>query len=193
MRTFVALDLDDAIREKIVLFVEGVRGFAPEARWVRPESLHVTLKFIGEKTADTVEEIQSALQAVSGKSFEIVFRGYGFFPSAKSARVFWIGVEGGPELGALAASVDTALIGVGVAQEEHAYSPHLTLARGASGAPRRIKGDRRNSQFLRLAEKLEARPAPAFGSMVAHEFCLYQSQLARGGSRYTRIGQFGLG
>ena len=51
MRIFIALDIDDAIRKRIELFMDGVRGFAPEARWVRPESLHVTLKFIGNKSA----------------------------------------------------------------------------------------------------------------------------------------------
>ena len=49
MRLFVALDIDDAIRDRIARFLDGVRGFAPDARWVRPESLHVTLKFIGEQ------------------------------------------------------------------------------------------------------------------------------------------------
>ena len=49
MRLFVALDIDDSIRGRIARFLDGVRGFAPDARWVRPESLHVTLKFIGEK------------------------------------------------------------------------------------------------------------------------------------------------
>ena len=52
MRVFVALDIDDAIRQRLQLFLDGVRGFAPDARWVRPESMHVTLKFIGEKSAE---------------------------------------------------------------------------------------------------------------------------------------------
>ena len=51
MRIFVALDIDDAIRARLEQFLDGVRGFAPEARWVRPESMHVTLKFIGEKSS----------------------------------------------------------------------------------------------------------------------------------------------
>ena len=61
MRIFIALDIEELIRERLQLFMDGVRGFAPEARWVRPESLHVTLKFIGNKSPEEVEEIRQAL------------------------------------------------------------------------------------------------------------------------------------
>ena len=63
MRLFIALDIDDAIRERIARFVEGVRNFAPDARWVKPESLHVTLKFIGEQPDAAVDQIKQALSA----------------------------------------------------------------------------------------------------------------------------------
>src|SRR5690349_23890184 len=92
MRTFVALDIDDIIRQRIQRFIEGVSGFAPDARWVRAESLHVTLKFIGEKPAETVEEIKRVLSTIRTQPVEITFRGYGFFPTPKAARVFWIGI-----------------------------------------------------------------------------------------------------
>ena len=75
MRVFVALDIDDSIRARLEKFLDGVRGFAPEARWVRPESMHVTLKFIGEKPAETVEEIKQALSGIRAGAFEISFRG----------------------------------------------------------------------------------------------------------------------
>ena len=98
MRIFIALDIDDAVRQRIQRFIEGVSGFAPDARWVRPESLHVTLKFIGEKPIETVEEIKRALSGVRAEPVEITFRGYGFFPTAKAARVFWVGIESGTQL-----------------------------------------------------------------------------------------------
>ena len=92
MRIFIALDIDDAIRARLQRFLDGVRGFAPEARWVRPESMHVTLKFIGEKSSEAVEEIKQALGAIRAGVLEISFRGYGFFPTATAARVFWMGL-----------------------------------------------------------------------------------------------------
>jgi RNA 2',3'-cyclic 3'-phosphodiesterase len=193
LRIFIALDIDAAIRKRIELFMDGVRGFAPDARWVRPESLHVTLKFIGNKSSEEVEGIKQSLSRIAAGGIEISFRGYGFFPTAKSPRVFWIGVEAGPPLAALAKAVDETTAALGVPKEEHPFSPHLTLARrGGSAAPRWCKGDAPNMSFQRLQEKLAAMSAREFGTMTAREFFLYDSKLGRGGSRYTKIARFGL-
>jgi 2'-5' RNA ligase len=194
MRIFIALDIDDAIRLRIARFMEGVRGFAPDARWIKPESLHVTLKFIGEKPEAAVEEIRQGLSSLAAESVFLDFRGYGFFPTAKSARVFWIGVHGSPALAALAGTVDKAVKATGVPGEDRPFSPHLTLARrrGASGAPPRRTDDAANSNFRHLQEKLSGLPAPEFGSMTAREFFLYESQPRPGGSQYTKIASFPL-
>jgi len=194
MRTFIALDIDAAIRERIHRFMEGVREFAPDARWVRAESLHVTLKFIGEKPPETVEAIKRALAEVHAASFEFTIRGYGFFPTPRSARVFWIGIDAGGNLHQLAAAVDEVSATFGIPKEDHAFSPHLTLARGGgrSGAPGWRKGDGPNKNFQILQEKLATLPAPEFGTMTAREFFLYESQLLRGGARYTKIARFAL-
>jgi len=103
----------------------------------------VTLKFIGEPAESSVDQIKQALASTEGRSTQVVFRGYGFFPTAKSARVFWIGMEAGPELAAVAAAVDAKLTPLGIAKEERKFTPHLTLARssGGSGAPGRQKED----------------------------------------------------
>ena len=194
MRLFIALDIDDDIRQRIQRFLEGVSGFAPDARWVRPESLHVTLKFIGEKPIEIMEEIKHFLSGIRSESFEITFRGYGFFPTAKAARVFWVGIESGPQLSSLAKAVDNSTSALGIPKEDHPFAPHLTLARGGgrSGAPHWHKGDATNKNFQHLQEKLAALPTPDFGTMAAHEFFLYQSQLSAGGSRYTKIASFAL-
>jgi RNA 2',3'-cyclic 3'-phosphodiesterase len=195
MRLFIALDIDDAIRAHISRFIDGVSGFAPEARWVKPESLHVTLKFIGEQPEPIVEQIKNALSAVKAAPMPIHFRGYGFFPTAKSPRVFWIGMEAGPELAVLAAAIDETTATLGIPKEDRAYSPHLTLARGSggSGSPRWRKEDGPNRNFQRLQEKLAALPAPDFGTMTAHEFFLYQSKLSPKGSIYTKLAGFKTG
>src|SRR5207247_9931052 len=96
MRVFIALDIEDAIRDRISRFMHGVREFAPDARWVRPESLHVTLKFIGENSAEAVEQIKEALAAGEGHAVEVGFRGHGFLRTATSARVLWHGVTPAP-------------------------------------------------------------------------------------------------
>jgi 2'-5' RNA ligase len=194
MRLFIALDIDDVIRERIARFVDGVRNFAPDARWMNPESLHVTLKFIGEEPDAAVEKTKKELATISAGTTEIKLSGYGFFPTATSPRVFWIGMEAGPALTKLAAAIDDRMASLGIAKEDRPFSPHLTLARGAggSGSPRWRKGDGQNRAFSYLQEKLSALPMPEFGTMSPHEFFLYQSQLSPKGSRYTKLARFSL-
>jgi RNA 2',3'-cyclic 3'-phosphodiesterase len=193
MRLFVAIDITDDIRERIVRFIEGVEPFAADARWVKPESLHVTLKFIGEQPEAANERIKHLLNNIHANTIEIRFHRYGFFPTAKSARVFWLGMEAGPQLSVLAAAVDDATATLGIAKEDRAFSPHLTLARasGGSGTPRWRK-DGPKCMFQRLQEKLAGLPEPEFGSMTAREFVLYQSQLSPKGSKYTKLERFTL-
>ena len=177
-------------------FLEGVEGFAPEARWVRPESLHITLKFIGEQTPERVEAITERLRRVEGSAFEIRCGGYGFFPTAKAPRVFWIGIQAGPQLAELAE------------RDRHGHGRTRHSARGPafqsasdsgarrrrkkSGSPKWRKGDGPNTIFAALEKRLAAMGELDFGTMTAHEFILYQSQLSPGGSKYTKLQRFPL-
>jgi 2'-5' RNA ligase len=194
MRIFIGIDLDPEIRGRISRFLEGVQGFAPDARWVRPESLHITLKFIGEQTPERVEAIAERLRRVKGGEFEIRSGGYGFFPTAKAPRVFWIGIHAGPQLAELAGSIDVATAELGIPREDRPYSPHLTLARvgGRSGSPKWRKGDAPNTTFAVLEKRLAAMGEIDFGTMTAREFILYQSQLSPKGSQYTKLQRFSL-
>jgi 2'-5' RNA ligase len=194
MRLFIALDIDENIRERIAGFIDGLRQFAPDVRWARPESLHVTLKFIGERAESDLPHIQQALENIQAEAFEVTFRGYGFFPTARAARVLWAGIEASPALVSLAEGVDAGLEALAIAKERKKYSPHLTLARtsGGSGSPRRQKEDRPHQRFQRLQAKLEAMPTPEFGAMSAGKFFLYRSQLSPDGSKYTKLVGFTL-
>ena len=192
MRTFLALDLDNEIREQIAEFVSNLRPLAPDVRWVAPESLHVTLKFIGEKPDAFLPQIERALQSIRQPSFELSFRGCGFFPAEKPARVFWIGIAAGAGLSDLAQEIENSLAHIGIEKEPRAFSPHLTLARAGSGAPCRNKIEKPNRRFAPLQQKLAALPPPDFGTMSAREFFLYRSQLSGKGSRYTKIARFEL-
>lgn len=194
MRIFIGIDLDPGVRRRIARFLEGVQGFAPDSRWVRPESLHITLKFIGEQKAEQVEAIAERLRRIESSEFEIRVDGYGFFPTAKAPRVFWIGIHAGPELAALAESVDAAVADLGIPSEDRPYSPHLTLARagGRSGSPKWRKGDAPNAVFEVLEKRLAAMGDLDFGPMSAREFILYQSQLSPNGSKYTQLQRFPL-
>ncbi|HVP43359.1 MAG TPA: RNA 2',3'-cyclic phosphodiesterase [Terriglobales bacterium] len=192
MRLFVALDIPDEIRHRIRTFIAGVRGFAPDVRWVAPDSLHLTLKFIGEQPDDKLGAIKDALTTVAAQGVDVRFRGTGFFPTAKSARVFWIGIEADTRLADLAAGIDQALEPLGIEREPRAFSPHLTLARSGSGRPQRGRGDRPNRLFAVLQDRLAQMPPPDFGTMTAREFFLYLSELSPKGAQYTKLDRFAL-
>src|SRR5215468_10821226 len=185
MRIFIALDIPAEIRARIAGFVERARPYAPEAKWARTEGLHVTLKFVGEVNDAKVQEIRSVLHAVKAEPFDITFSGAGFFPTPNAPRVFWIGVAGGESLAGLAAVIDNSTHKLGIAREARAFSPHLTLARSGSGPG--------SGQLLRpLRNLVQAEAGVQFGTMTAHEFFLYRSELQRRGARYTKLERFGL-
>jgi 2'-5' RNA ligase len=190
MRLFVAIDLEDPIRQKVVRFVEGVTGFAPEVRWMKPDALHLTLKFIGEFPEAKLGNLKAELANVQSEPFDVSFAGTGFFPTAKSARVFWVGIKADERLANLAAAVDDAVAKLGAEREARAYTPHLTLARAGSGRPTHGKEDQPANRFQKLRERLEKMPPPEFGTMTAREFYLYQSKLSPRGSEYTKLERF---
>jgi RNA 2',3'-cyclic 3'-phosphodiesterase len=192
MRLFIGIDIPDDVRGRISAYMQKLEKSVPGTKWVRPESLHVTLKFIGN--SDKVEEITRALTTVSGSRFEIAFRGAGFF-TPRSPRVFWIGVDGGSELTALANAAEQALVPLGIEKEAREYSPHLTLAREGSGRPSGARDDRSKPKMYDLKSMVEAEAALRevdFGTMLATEFVLYKSETLPEGAKYTSLARFPL-
>lgn len=191
MRLFVGLDIPIEIRGAISQYVDELRRVAPEAKWVKPESYHVTLKFIGEWKRD-VREVISALETVQSPTIDVAFRNAGFFPNPKSPRVFWVGIEADAKLPSLAKQVDQVCLKLGIESEDRAYSPHLTLARSGSGSPRPKRDEPLAPSMKRLAERIAGLPAPDFGTMHATEFFLYESKLSPGGAKYSKLKNFAL-
>ena len=142
----------------------------------------------------SIADIEASLRSIHARSFQLRSSGTGFFPTPRAARVFWIGIQAEDDLTQLAITIDESLAKIGIAKEDRAYSPHLTLARasGGSGAPARSKGDKPNRRFAKLQEFLAGHGALDFGSMTAREFFLYRSQLSSKGSQYTKIAHFEL-
>ena len=190
MRLFIALDIDPGIRDRITSFRDQMRALVPDARWVGPETFHVTLQFLGE--TKKLDEISHALQQVKCVSTQLAFRGSGFFPNSKAPRVFWVGIEGDERLQSLAGEVAKAMLPLGFESDAASYMPHLTLARSGSGRPRPVSGERAVPSLQRVRDALEKMPQPDFGTMAAHEFYLYESTLTQSGSRYTRLARYPL-
>ena len=190
MRLFVALDIDPDIRERITAFRNQMRALAPDVRWVGPETFHVTLQFLGETKKEA--EVRRALKQVKAEAVELSFRGAGFFPTLKSPRVFWVGIESDQHLQTLADAVANATRPLGFERDHGPYTPHLTLARSGSGRPRPVPGERPASGLLGVRDELAKLASPDFGTMTAHEFFLYESHLSPEGARYEKRASYPL-
>jgi 2'-5' RNA ligase len=177
MRLFGALEIPAAVRDNLATLIKELRNLDPKSRWVRPENLHVTLKFIGEAPPDKLNAIRSALGGVRAEhSIGMDFRGLGFFPNEKHPRVLWASAEASTHLKSLAADIDHALEILGVPREQRPFTPHLTVARFPSP---RIPEKLRNAIQQNIARE--------FGSLRTSEFHLIESKLKPSGAEYTRL------
>jgi len=190
MRLFVALDIDADIRRRIAEFRDQMRPFAPDVRWVGPETFHVTLQFLGETRK--IDDIQRALRQVKGSPIDLTFRGVGFFPNPKLPRVFWVGIESGENLQKLVKAIGAALHPLGFERDKGPFKPHLTLARAGSGRPRPVPGERSAPGLQQVRAKVETLSSLEFGTMAAREFCLYESKLSPAGAQYKKLSRYPL-
>jgi 2'-5' RNA ligase len=180
MRLFVALDIPDAVRRALRELMARLKPECEGARWVRPEGMHITLKFLGEVEEAKLDSIRAALSSIRcGQAVESHFRGIGFFPNEFHPRVVWCGIEASSNLPQLAASVDRALQPFGFSPESHPFTPHLTLAR--------FNSHKGLDTLVRAANNLKSYD---FGSARSSEFHLYQSVLKPSGAEYTRLATF---
>src|SRR5258708_7412246 len=180
MRLFVALEIPSTVRENLADLLKTLRAVSPQTRWVRPENLHVTLKFIGEVPEPILAAIRDALARVrSDQPVTLDFRGLGFFPNEKHPRVFWAGIEASPNLKVLAEEIEKATEKLGIPREKRSFSAHLTLAR---------------FEPPRLPEQLRAaileHATRDFGSLRTSQFHLIGSKLKRSGAEYTTVESF---
>jgi RNA 2',3'-cyclic 3'-phosphodiesterase len=179
-RLFVAVELPPAVRADLA----ALRADIPGARWVKPEQMHLTLRFIGADVPDDrVEPIREALATVTGAAFSLTLRGVGRFPPGdrKPPRVLWAGMDKAPALFALQHSVESALAAVGFPPEDRPFSAHITLARVNARQPI-PQADR----FLRAHADFAAGPFPV------DQFVLFQSALSPQGPRYQQLGIYPL-
>jgi len=178
MRLFVGLDLPEEIVDHLADLIDKLK---PSARiaWSTAANLHITTKFIGWWPDERLDEVKDALAALPRRAvIPVHIRGLGFFPNARSPRVFWCGIEA-PGLEALAAETDRATAALGIESEKRGFSPHLTLAR--------IKEP---INLRPLHDAIAGLPSTDFGQTKARRFFLYQSQLSPKGSVYTKLAEY---
>lgn len=180
VRTFVAVEIDEAIRQAAGKLVEELRTASAEVGWVAPHNMHLTVKFLGDVAADQIPQVcDTVAQAVAGvEPFDLEIRGVGAFPNAARPRTLWIGTGGGEaQLNLLAKRVETALVELGFAREDRPFHGHLTLGRV-----------RRPSRALAaLTPMLKQRADLTLGQTPIREVVVFSSQLERGGAIYEAL------
>ena len=185
MRLFVALEIPSTVRERFATLINQLRALeskssAKKPRWVRPENLHVTLKFIGHIDPALLDPIRATLAKVcSDGPVDLRFRGLGFFPNAKRPRVLWAGTAASPNLSSLARDIDSSLAKLGIPAEGRAFTPHLTLARCEPSAI-----------SAAMAGVVDRDSACDFGGLRTTQFHLVESKLKASGAEYTTLQSF---
>lgn len=177
MRLFVALDLRDEVRQHMRELIARLKPKFPKAKWVRPEGMHITLKFIGYVDEEKAHSIAAALHKIHlTDPVDMTFRGVGFFPNERSPRVMWCGIEASPNLAELAAAIETKLEPLEIEPESREFAPHLTLAR--------IPEPKRAGKLVQAASELKTH---SFGRAREFEFYLFESVLKPTGAEYKRL------
>jgi 2'-5' RNA ligase len=177
VRSFVAVNIPSALREEIGGFFADLRTRVRGVRWVAPDNLHLTLKFLGEVERTRLPEVEEALEASrAGRGpFPVTLTGTGVFPPRGRPRVVWLDVtEGGPELTALQGGVERALAPLGFPPEGRPFTPHLTVGR--------VKDPRHASALLTALEDVKER---LWGGFTASTLDLVRSELFPTGARYS--------
>ena len=179
IRTFIAIDLPLPVRNALDEIEKELRKTEAAVSWVKPDRIHLTLKFLGDVSPERIVDIQAALREVAAgvSTFRLQPMGCGAFPTIKQMRVVWVGLRGdGEALGKLQKEVEAATAYLGFKPEDRSFQAHLTLGR--------VRG-KHNQRALREAlTALQTFEAEAFD---VTELVLYKSELRREGALYTPL------
>ncbi len=186
IRSFIAVDPPPEVLDKIADMIESLEKQTRGMRWVNPDGIHLTLRFLGEVDEEVFPEIESRLKqlALGEGPISLTASGLGFFPDPARPRIVWVGLGGETDrLESLGKKVNEAFRDLPVHPEEaREFKPHITVAR--------IADHHRASGIARILEKGKG---AQFGSFSVNTLILYKSNLTPDGARYTKLKEFKLG
>ncbi|MBC8448796.1 MAG: RNA 2',3'-cyclic phosphodiesterase [Chloroflexi bacterium] len=189
LRTFIAVELDDQVLRSLAAVQGKLEAAAPprSMRWVRPEGIHLTLKFLGDTPAARLEEIQRALTAAAAEvpPFSFSVEGLGCFPHTRRPRNVWVGVkEPTGTLRALWQAVEAQVAPLGWPTEQRGFQPHLTLGR--------VQRRASSADLRALGELVERSDVGRLSSMTVRAVSFISSDLKPTGAVYTILYEAGL-
>lgn len=188
LRLFIAIELDDALRAEIETLERRLenelraRSVARAVRWVAPQNIHLTLKFLGNTDAARVPALVQALgrATMAIEPFELTARGLGCFPNPRRPNNVWVGLTGGTASAAwLARRIEDEFAALGAARDPHGLAPHLTLAR--------VHREASPADRAAIGELVQSFPVPTLGILRVDSIALLASDLRPGGPVYTTL------
>jgi len=187
IRAFIAIELPLPIQnqlEQIVLDLQ--KSGSRHVKWVKPENIHLTLKFLGESRPDELDRLSAEIRPIIAitRPIELNVHGLGAFPNFKRPRVIWVGVQAPPSLIRLQQALEDAAEKIGYPREERTFSPHLTLGR--------VNREASPAELARLGETIAQKPVGTLGSMTVSQLVLFRSVLKPAGAIYTPLAHFPL-
>ncbi len=179
MRCFLAIELPDAVRQRLAALQTQLRELDRAVRWTRPEQIHLTLKFLGDvpdpQIARVCEVVRTTLAARG--CFELEVQGVGCFPPQGPPRIVWAGLAGPPaELVSMYESFEVAFGELGYPPEGRAFRPHLTLGRTRDRSP-----------VHAVRPALHGLVSFSAGAFTVRQLVLFESVLGRGGATHTPL------
>ena len=177
VRAFIAIELDAAVRERILETMAALRARLKGVRWVQPDALHLTLRFLGPSSANALTCLRDELGPAAARCPATRARvsGLGLFPMRGSPRVLWLGISLAPEAFALQKECERAALAAGFPPEGRAFKPHLTLGRWRENARR------------------PDLPSLDLGETLLDTLVVFRSELRPQGAIHTPLAVFPLG
>lgn len=190
IRTFIAIELTEELKTALRRTQEDLAEEVPSrsVRWVQPNGIHLTLKFLGDTPEEKVEAVQKALAEVAAQAQPFVFSlsGLGCFPNTRQPRVVWVGLqEPTGTLVRLQQAVEGHVAPLGFPTEKRPFSPHLTLGRVQQYASK--------SDVRKVGEVVVASDVGVLGEMAATVVSYIKSDLRPSGAVYTTLFEAELG
>ena len=181
LRVFLAVELSLDLRREVVELQRQLRESLPMVNWVRPESMHLTLKFLGYVDTSMVEKVLTAIEPIRTRQAPLTLevQGLGVFPHPRRPRILWVGCTGNiPALINLVSHIEAALEPLGFPPEDKPYFPHLTLAR--------IKHDQSQVGGVLIHSGLLEQPRK-LGILHIDRITLFRSEVSQSGAEYTAL------
>lgn len=181
IRTFIAVEIPAAVRQQLAALQHSLAPHAEGVKWVDPEKVHLTLKFLGEVDEREIYEVCKRVEEVAGAwtAFECSVARAGAFPNASRPRVIWAGVaRGATELTEIREALDDALGELGYPGENRSFTPHFTIGRV-----------RRTSPNPNLRAAIDSRAEWQAVSFRVTEILVMASDLSSDGPTYSVMGR----